>query len=99
MKTIPPKNPEPDRGPKYWRSLDELAESPSFKPWLEREFQNGAAELDGQSRRDFVKVMGASLLLGGLATGCRRPVEKIEPYAKLPDGYIHGVSSPGGSVA
>src|SRR5712671_6595566 len=36
--------------------------------------------------------MGASLLLGGLATGCRRPVEKIEPYAKVPDGYIHGVS-------
>jgi MoCo/4Fe-4S cofactor protein with predicted Tat translocation signal len=93
MKTIPPKNPEPDRGPKYWRSLDELAESPSFKPWLDREFQDGASELpDGQSRREFVKVMGASLLLGGLATGCRRPVEKIEPYSKLPEGYIHGVS-------
>lgn len=93
MKTIPPTNPEPDRGPKYWRSLDELAESPSFRPWVEREFPAGASELtDPQSRREFVKVMGASLLLGGLATGCRRPVEKIEPYAKLPDGYIHGVS-------
>ncbi len=93
MKTIPPQNPEPDRGPKYWRSLDELAESPSFRPWVEREFPAGASELlDGQSRRDFVKVMGASLLLGGLATGCRRPVEKIEPYAKLPEGYIHGVA-------
>jgi MoCo/4Fe-4S cofactor protein with predicted Tat translocation signal len=93
MKTIPPKNPEPDRGPKYWRSLEELAESPSFKPWVEREFPSGASQLlDPTSRREFVKVMGASLLLGGLATGCRRPVEHIEPYAKLPDGYIHGVS-------
>jgi molybdopterin-containing oxidoreductase family iron-sulfur binding subunit len=73
--------------------LEELAESPSFKPWVEREFPAGASELtDAQSRREFVKVMGASLLLGGLATGCRRPVEKIEPYAKLPDGYIHGVA-------
>jgi len=93
MKTIPPKNPEPDRGPKYWRSLDELAESPSFQPWVEREFPQGASQLlDPASRREFVKVMGASLLLGGLVTGCRRPVEHIEPYAKLPDGYIHGVS-------
>jgi MoCo/4Fe-4S cofactor protein with predicted Tat translocation signal len=93
MKTIPPTNPEPESGPKYWRSLDELAESPSFRPWIEREFPAGASELtDAQTRREFVKVMGASLLLGGLVTGCRRPVEKIEPYAKLPEDYIHGVS-------
>jgi molybdopterin-containing oxidoreductase family iron-sulfur binding subunit len=91
MKTS--KSPEAGREPKYWRSLDELSDSPSFRPWVEREFPEGASELlDPQSRREFVKVMGASLLLGGLATGCRRPVEHIEPYAKLPDGYIHGVA-------
>ena len=91
MKTISPKTPE--SGPKYWRSLDELAGSPNFEPWLHREFPQGASEWsDPQSRREFVKVMGASLLLGGLATGCRRPVEHIEPYTKLPDGYIHGVA-------
>jgi molybdopterin-containing oxidoreductase family iron-sulfur binding subunit len=93
MKTIPPTNPTPDTGPKYWRSLDELAESPSFRPWIEREFPAGASELsDPQSRREFVKVMGASLLLGGLMTGCRRPVEKIEPFTRNPEGYTHGVA-------
>ena len=92
MKTISPTNPEPQSAPKYWRSLEELAESPSFRPWIEREFPEGASESDPQSRREFVKVMGASLLLGGLMTGCRRPVEKIEPFARNPEGYTHGVA-------
>ena len=86
-------NKEAVRDPKYWRSLNELEGSEAFKPWIEREFPEGASEwADPTSRREFMKVMGASLLLGGLATGCRRPVEHIEPFTKLPDGYIHGVA-------
>ncbi|HNC23318.1 MAG TPA: TAT-variant-translocated molybdopterin oxidoreductase, partial [Opitutaceae bacterium] len=38
-------------GPKYWRSLDELAETPGFKAQLEREFPEGASELAGVDRR------------------------------------------------
>jgi len=34
-------------GPKYWRSLDELAATPGFKAQLEREFPQGAAEMNG----------------------------------------------------
>ena len=36
--------------------------------------------------------MSASFMLAGLGlTGCRRPVEKIYPFAKQPEDYIHGV--------
>ena len=96
MKTIPPACPEPEVGPKYWRSLDQVADSPEFRQWLEREFPQGASEFtDGQSRRHFVKIMSASFLLAGVGlgtTGCRRPLEKLEPFGKQPDDYVFGVS-------
>ena len=95
MKTIPPTCPEPEFGRKYWRSLDQLADTPEFNQWLEREFPAGASEwTDPVSRRHFVKIMSASFLLGGLglaSTGCRRPEQKIEPFGKMPENYLHGV--------
>ncbi|MBI3880184.1 MAG: TAT-variant-translocated molybdopterin oxidoreductase [Verrucomicrobia bacterium] len=93
MKTIPPPCPEPEVGPKYWRSLDQLADTPEFHAWLEREFPAGASEwTDAPSRRHFVKIMSASFLLGGIGlTGCRRPEENILPFSKMPENYIHGV--------
>lgn len=84
-----------ETGRRYWRSLDQLAETPEFRQWLEREFPEGATEFtDEVSRRHFVKIMSASFLLAGLGlgTGCRRPVEKLEPFGKQPEGYVHGVS-------
>ena len=93
MKTIPPPCPEPESGPKYWRSLDQLADTPEFRQWVEREFPEGASEwVDPVSRRHFVQIMSASFLLAGLGlTGCRRPEEKIRPFGKQPENYIHGV--------
>ena len=93
MKTIPPPCPEPESGQRYWRSLDDLAESPDFRQWVEREFPSGASELkDPIARRHFMKIMSASFALAGLGlAGCRRPEEKILPFAKQPEGYIHGV--------
>jgi len=93
MKTIPPPCPEPDSGPKYWRSLDDLADTPEFRQWVEREFPSGASEFtDPVSRRNFVKLMSASFLLAGFGlTGCRRPMERIVPFSKTPENYIHGV--------
>ena len=93
MKTIPPPCPEPESGPKYWRSLDQLADTPEFRLWVEREFPAGASEFsDPVSRRHFVKIMSASFLLAGMGlAGCRRPAEKILPFGKAPEGYLHGV--------
>ena len=81
-------------GRRYWRSLDELADTPEFKEWLHREFPKGASELvDDVSRRHFLKIMSASFALAGLGlagAGCRRPLEKLEPYGKQPENYVFG---------
>ena len=54
------------RGPRFWRSLEELADSAGFLAWLRSEHPQlaQAASLD---RRDFLKLLGASLALAGLA--------------------------------
>ena len=95
MKTIPPPCPHPpsgEVGAKYWRSLDEVAETPEFRDWLQREFPVGASEFaDGVSRRNFVKIMASSFALAGVGlTGCRRPVENIVPFTRMPQDYVHG---------
>ena len=80
-------------GREYWRGLDELANTPEFRQWVEREFPEGASELDPLSRRHFMKIMSASFLLAGVglgASGCRRPVEKLEPFGRMPENYVHG---------
>jgi MoCo/4Fe-4S cofactor protein with predicted Tat translocation signal len=94
MKTIPPVCNEPETGPRYWRSLDQLADKPEFRHWLEQEFPAGASVApEGESRRSWMKLMSASFLLaglGGVAAGCRRPVAYLTPFAKQPDNYVYG---------
>ena len=82
------------RGPDYWRSLEHLTRSPKFQQWAEREFPETVLDApDGKSRRDFIKIMGASFLLGGMGlTGCRRPEEALVPFSKMPHHYTHGVA-------
>jgi len=71
------------RGPRYWRSLDELLETPGFRTYVEREFPAGASQLDGVDRRKFFKLMAASFALGGVGlAGCRRPEAYVLPYSK-----------------
>ncbi len=80
-------------GRRYWRSLDEVSETSEFKSFVEREFPAGASELLGESRRDFVKLMGASVALAGAATlpGCRRPEHHILAYSSsVPEEVIPG---------
>src|SRR3954454_6502467 len=90
-------------GRRFWRSLDELAQTPEFVERLHREFpsaasewdETGAGDPDGVSRRNFLAVMGASLALAGLGgAGCRgrAPVEKIVPYVNQPDQIVPGQS-------
>src|SRR3984957_16126603 len=77
-------------GPEYWRSLNQLSDTPEFRQWVEREFPAGASEmLDGQSRRNVMKLMAASFGLAGL-TACHRPVEHILPYVKGVEDMIPG---------
>jgi molybdopterin-containing oxidoreductase family iron-sulfur binding subunit len=79
-------------GPQYWRSLDELTATPGFQEQLAREFPEGASNLDGVDRRQFMKIMAASFALGGMGlAGCRRPEANILPYGKSVEGVIPGL--------
>ena len=78
-------------GPRYWRSLEELAGDPAFQEQVQREFPRGASEwLEGFSRRGFLQLMGASLALAGLTSCTKQPLEPIVPYVRQPEEIVPG---------
>lgn len=78
-------------GTEYWRSLEELSRTEAFEEWLHREFPEGASEWhEGASRRQFLKIMGASLALAGAAACTKQPPEKIVPYVNQPEQIVPG---------
>ena len=86
---------ETETGPRFWRSLEELAETEEFAHYLHREFPEAASEwADPTSRRGFLRVMGASLALAGVASsGCdyrNDPPEKVLPYVRQPENIVQG---------
>jgi len=48
-------------------------------------------ESTGVERRDFMKIMGASMSLAGLTACNKQPTEKIVPYVDAPEEMIPGV--------
>ncbi|HEV2325372.1 MAG TPA: TAT-variant-translocated molybdopterin oxidoreductase [Terracidiphilus sp.] len=79
------------KGRKLWRSLDELADTPEFRAAVEKEFPSAAPEwIDPVSRRGFLKLMGASMALAGLAGCTKQPEETIYPYVKAPENLVLG---------
>ncbi len=75
----------------YWRGLEELEGSPEFDQFLHREFPQAASEFpEGVSRRRWLKLMSASLALGGLS-GCRYGPDEIASMVVRPPNTIPGV--------
>lgn len=78
---------------KYWLSLDQWRNDPEFKKMAENEFLSSPLADDeegGWARREFLKLMGASMAL--TTAGClRRPAQKIVPYAKRPSEIVPGL--------
>ena len=82
---------EAAKGPGYWRSLDELFSTEGFKEYLHREFPRQASEwIDDNGRRNFLKMMGASLALAGLSACTKQPTEFIMPYVEEPEKLSAG---------
>jgi molybdopterin-containing oxidoreductase family iron-sulfur binding subunit len=78
-------------GKKYWRSIDELAGTPEFDAAVREEFPQHSSEwIDPVSRRGFLKIMGASMALAGLAGCTKQPDEPIYPYVKAPEDLVLG---------
>ncbi|MBI4476226.1 MAG: 4Fe-4S dicluster domain-containing protein [Acidobacteria bacterium] len=58
---------------------------------LAREFSDEASELtDPVDRRQFLKLMGASLALAGSGACTRQPLETIVPYVRSPEQVVPG---------
>ncbi len=84
--------------PEYYRSLEQLADTPEFRAFAGEEFPGfanvyeslGEAEPKGDTdddtlnRRNFLALSAAALGMAGLA-GCRRPDIQILPFAAVPD--------------
>src|SRR5262245_9532795 len=80
------------RGRAYWRALDRLAGSEAFQHELHALYPSQASRFgDGVGRREFLKLMGASLALGGLTACTRQPNELIVPYARYPEPLVPGL--------
>jgi MoCo/4Fe-4S cofactor protein with predicted Tat translocation signal len=79
-------------GRRFWRSLEEAAETPEFAELLAAEFPRQAAPIaGGLDRRQFLRLMSASLALAGLGACTRQPPQDIVPYAKAPEeGVVPG---------
>jgi Fe-S-cluster-containing dehydrogenase component/anaerobic selenocysteine-containing dehydrogenase len=95
---------EINKGPEFWMSLEhadainsgDAAQLSAFANRAESEFLSSphASEdgKDGFARREFLKLMGASIALA--TTACvRRPVQHIIPYAKAPKDVTPGVQN------
>jgi len=86
-------HPARDAQPSIWRSLRELENDPEFAKHLASEFPRGADvyQDSGLSKRDFLKLMGASMALAGVGlTGCRRPESHLVPFTKGVEWTVPG---------
>ncbi len=87
-----------EHGPQWWRSMEERARQnrSELLAAMQAEFPKGhfttpaSDESSDVSRRGFLTLVSSALALAG-AEGCRRPLEKILPYQKMPEQVIPGV--------
>ena len=78
-------------GREFWRTLEDLAGADQLDAFVGREYPSQTHRLlDGTERREFLKLMGASLALAGLGSCTRQPREKILPYARTPEALVPG---------
>ena len=81
----------------YWRTLDELAEIPEIAAGFERQAARLGRELGTIERRNFLRLMAASLALGGLSgglSGCgpEENPRRLLPYVEMPPGIVPGLA-------
>ena len=77
-------------GTRLWSSIDELSDDLAFRAWVNAEYP-AAAQFAPTARRQFLKLMGASFALAGLA-GCEKsPFVEAIPYVDQPENQSVGL--------
>src|SRR4051794_32876903 len=86
------RTPTPPIESDHWRTVEEHDDPIAAREALAREFPDGASELEGASRREFMQLVGGTLALAGVGTlaGCKDPPEKILPYNIKPSDVTPG---------
>ena len=80
---------EPSAVTPFWRTLEEL--SGSEQNFTDDEFPDREPDWqDASKRRDFLKLMGASLALAGVSACTKQPHEAIVPYVREPEQLVPG---------
>jgi MoCo/4Fe-4S cofactor protein with predicted Tat translocation signal len=79
-------------GKRFWRGLEELADTPRYRELLKHEFAPGVVtkSCGGISRRNLLKLMATSAALSGFTACVRMPLEKIVPYVHPPVEFTPG---------
>ena len=92
-------HPSRDEQPTLWRTSGEHENSATFNEDLGREFAAGIDRREGEenvttngmSRRNFLKLTGASAALAGVGlTACRRPEAYLVPFTRSAEWAIPG---------
>jgi molybdopterin-containing oxidoreductase family iron-sulfur binding subunit len=78
-------------GRQFWMTVEELLDDTAFRQRLREEFSAAAAMIDAPARRQFLKLMGASLLLMGTAGCSDNRSEHALPYVNQPEDLVPGV--------
>ena len=81
---------KPGSAPEFWRTLAEQ-QGANLDELVGDEFASRLpAPLDQVERRAFLKLMGASMALAGMAGCTRQPPEQIIPYVRQPENIVPG---------
>jgi MoCo/4Fe-4S cofactor protein with predicted Tat translocation signal len=79
-----------NNAPEFWRTLAEK-NGANLSELVGDEFASRLPEsFDVVERREFLKLMGASLALAGMAGCTKQPAEQILPYSRQPEQVVPG---------
>ncbi len=76
----------------FWKTVAEKHLTPVQRSELIREYEEraGVEDWDPIDRRDFIRLMTASLAMAGLTACTKQPPEKIIPFVTAPEDMIPG---------
>ena len=81
---------KPSSAQEFWRTLEEK-QGANLDELVGDEFASRLPDaFDTVERRSFLKLMGASLALAGMAGCTRQPPEQIVPYVRQPENVVPG---------
>ncbi len=77
---------------RYWKGIEEFTNDPEFVKHADKEFPEylPIGDESGNSRRDFLKIMGFGVAAASLAA-CEAPIRKAIPYLNKPDTIDPGI--------